>query len=70
MIGIWRLPKLHSMYDRDSLLTRAGAATLGRAPSTGQLASVTVGSVATAVTFNPYGELATLATTASATALY
>ena len=57
-------------YDTDSLLTRAGAATLGRTPSTGLLASVTVGGVTTAVTPSPYGELATLRTTFNATALY
>ncbi len=57
-------------YDADSLLTQAGAASLRRTPSTGQLSSVTVASVATAVTHNQYGELSMLSTTANATALY
>lgn len=52
------------------MLVQAGAATLTRTPATGQLASVTVGSVRTVVTPNEYGELATLATSAGTTALY
>lgn len=57
-------------FDNDSLLVQAGAATLGRTPSTGQLSSVSLGSVRTVLTPNEYGELATLTTTAGATPVY
>lgn len=57
-------------YDDDSLLTQAGSASLARAPTTGLLESVTVGTVRTALTHNGYGELSSLTTTSGSTSLY
>jgi hypothetical protein len=47
-------------YDGDSLLTRAGAATLGRDATTGRLSTLTVGSVSAAFTYSGYGELGSI----------
>jgi RHS repeat-associated protein len=45
-------------YDNDGLLTQAGSETLARDPQHGLLTGTTLGSVTTAQTYNPFGEMA------------
>ncbi|MEM9558546.1 MAG: polymorphic toxin type 10 domain-containing protein, partial [Acidobacteriota bacterium] len=45
-------------YDDDSLLTRAGALAIAREADTGRIASASVGTIETAVSYTPFGELA------------
>src|SRR5262249_22195635 len=45
-------------YDKDGLLTRAGALTLTRDPTNGALTGSTLGTVTDSIGYNPYGELA------------
>ncbi len=44
-------------YDADSLLTGAGALSIGREAGTGRISGTTLGSVATSQGYNEYGEL-------------
>ncbi len=50
-------------YDTDGLLTQAGNATLSRDAQNGLLTSLTVGGASTSYGYDPYGELASEATT-------
>jgi YD repeat-containing protein len=43
-------------YDDDGLLTGAGAIALARDPASGLLSGTSLGSVATSITYNPFGE--------------
>src|SRR5205085_8946129 len=43
-------------YDRDNLLTSAGALTITRDPSTGLVTGTTIGSINESRTYNQYGE--------------
>ena len=59
-----------SGYDRDSLLTSAGAMTLARNPANGFLAGTVLGSVSTSQSYNAFGELANFGTSVSGTPIY
>lgn len=57
-------------YDNDNLMTQAGALTLNRNALNGLLTGTTLGSATTSQSYNPFGELQTMAASYGATALY
>jgi RHS repeat-associated protein len=59
-----------SAYDDDGLPVKVGDAVLARNPTTGQVQTETVGSLATAYSYNGYGEVASLATTRNGAPVY
>ena len=57
-------------YDKDGLITQAGALSLGRSAESGLLSATTLGTVTTSQGYNGFGELASYAAQISGTALY
>lgn len=57
-------------YDADGKLKTAGSLSLTRDSTNGLLASTSIGSVATSVAYNTYGEIATLTTSFGTTPLF
>ncbi len=52
-------------YDNDDLVTQAGALQLARAPTSGRVTGTTAGSVTDALTYSPYGEIASYSAAAN-----
>ena len=57
-------------YDRDSLVTHAGALAISRSPTSGFVTGSTLGSIATTTAYNTFGDLASFSASFSASALY
>lgn len=57
-------------YDQDDLIVKAGDLALTRSPETGLIAATSLGAVATSITYNDFGELASVSTTHGGAVLY
>jgi RHS repeat-associated protein len=57
-------------YDDDGLLTRAGELAISRDPANGRVLGSTLGTVETSISYDPFGDLETMAATAAEAALY